>query len=519
MGSIQSTENEQSAPAFRKGARVAVIGAGVSGIETAAYLLKEGADVTVFERSNVPSGIWHFDSRVTNPPPYPNEKPSSGDYATSRPGQFTGKQPPPPSNGGAPRHPLDSPDTEELQIAFSPPGPCYAGLKNNVPTTLLYSNLKHWPAGTEDFVPHTDIENYLKSLSAENGVHHVTQFNTRVEDAKKSSDGKSWVLRTVTLLHGEGWPRVVERNWTFDAVVVASGHYNTPRIPTIPGLSEWKSHSPSRIIHSKEYRFPETFRGKNILIIGGGTSAMDVARETVDYASRVIQSTRGGAFDLPETMLPDTVERVGGIEKFVITGGKSEEAPDGHIPGHVLLKDGTKLSDIDYIVLATGYITSYPFLPQFHADTTSIDDAGRDILVASDGNMVHNLYKDIFYTEDPTLSFVGVPYYTATFSLFDFQAQAVARILTGKNLLPDLEARRKDFDDRVAAKGRGRKFHSLIDPGAELGYVADLVDSINNAPADPNVEPMLGHSDEWKREHDRLKERLRLLREGATLSK
>lgn len=40
------------------GKRVAVIGAGISGIATAAHLKKEGIEVTVFERSNAAGGIW-----------------------------------------------------------------------------------------------------------------------------------------------------------------------------------------------------------------------------------------------------------------------------------------------------------------------------------------------------------------------------------------------------------------------------------------------------------------------------
>lgn len=38
--------------------RVAVIGAGVSGVLTAAHLKSEGLDVTVFERAPVSGGVW-----------------------------------------------------------------------------------------------------------------------------------------------------------------------------------------------------------------------------------------------------------------------------------------------------------------------------------------------------------------------------------------------------------------------------------------------------------------------------
>lgn len=38
--------------------RVAVIGAGASGVAAAAHLLAEGIDVTVFEKGPVTGGIW-----------------------------------------------------------------------------------------------------------------------------------------------------------------------------------------------------------------------------------------------------------------------------------------------------------------------------------------------------------------------------------------------------------------------------------------------------------------------------
>jgi ACS family pantothenate transporter-like MFS transporter len=38
--------------------RVAVIGAGISGIVSGAHLQRAGADVTVFERSHAAGGIW-----------------------------------------------------------------------------------------------------------------------------------------------------------------------------------------------------------------------------------------------------------------------------------------------------------------------------------------------------------------------------------------------------------------------------------------------------------------------------
>jgi ACS family pantothenate transporter-like MFS transporter len=43
--------------------RVAVVGAGISGVVAAAHLRVEGIDVTVFERSSGAGGVWY----VINP--------------------------------------------------------------------------------------------------------------------------------------------------------------------------------------------------------------------------------------------------------------------------------------------------------------------------------------------------------------------------------------------------------------------------------------------------------------------
>jgi cation diffusion facilitator CzcD-associated flavoprotein CzcO len=44
---------------------VAVIGAGISGIVTAAHLKNEGMNVTVFERSSAAGGIWYVFQQLT----------------------------------------------------------------------------------------------------------------------------------------------------------------------------------------------------------------------------------------------------------------------------------------------------------------------------------------------------------------------------------------------------------------------------------------------------------------------
>ncbi|KAJ9629547.1 hypothetical protein H2203_001921 [Taxawa tesnikishii (nom. ined.)] len=229
---------------------------------------------------------------------------------------------------------------------------------------------------------------------------------------------------------------------------------------------------------------------------------MDIARELAPVAARTFQSSRGGQYDLPASFLPSNAARIGAIAAFE-DSQKRDVSAESALPGTVLLKSGQRLCDIHRIVICTGYHISYPFLRSLHADNVAPEDAGDTVLI-TDGTQTHNLHKDIFYIPDPTLSFIGVPYHVATFSLFEFQAVAVAAVFSGQVDLPPTALMRQGYLRRVSQKGSGRGFHSLKGEGEEIAYVKDLVDWINSSRRDGRVAR--GHSKAW---HEAYRERLK----------
>ena len=477
---------------------VAVIGGGISGVLAAAYLIKQGLDVVLFERSSICGGVWHFDSRAPPDPAFPNEKPSVGDYEVRPENVY--RTPPP-----------EVEDLDAIEVAHAPPGPCYAGLKNNVSTPLMQTTLGAWPLETPDFVSQNVLEEYIQCISETNGVMAITKNNTRVENVQKQSE--VWRLRTTSLEKTPSGPRIYEDTWDFDAVVVASGHYNVPRIPDMPGLSKWKALWPDRVQHSKSYRNPKIFEGKTILLIGAGVSSCDIARESSQYANHIYQSSRGGVLDLPASFLPENATRIGAIRSFdVVPNMESQTGTRASVIVSITLQDGRKLCGIDHIILCTGYMTSYPFLRHLHSDNAPAHEANDEILVTAEGDMVHNLHKDIFYIPDPSLAFVGAPYHIATFSFFEFQAQAVARVFAGKAKLPSPQAMRDEYNLRVARKGLGRDFHSLRGRGEEQAYVADIVAWMNKDAVALGAEEMVGHTKEWHEANTAREEKLKWLR-------
>ncbi|KAJ6092488.1 hypothetical protein N7486_007777 [Penicillium sp. IBT 16267x] len=437
--------------------RVAIIGAGISGVVSAAHLLVAGKEVTVFERNQAAGGVWLYDKRVPIEAQYPSIKPL--DVA---------------------QYVKDGREGEERQnLLHAPPGPCYESLTNNVSTPLLRIKLNAWPQGTPHYVKHSVLKDYIQDTSNKSGVSDVTIYGALVTK-------------------------------TFDAVVVASGHYHTPLVPDIPGLSHAKERWPMEITHSKSFRNADGFEGKNVLLIGGGVSSIDIAREISPVSKTIYQSTRGGTFDIPAVALPENASRIEEVANFQIT--ESPDHSNQHLPMTVRLTCGQILQNIDRIVLCTGYQMTLPFFPQYNNNSVPMTEADDSTLV-TDGTQIHNLHRDIFYIADPTLAFVGIPFYTATFTLFEFQAIAITEVFSRNVQLPPAKEMRKEYLDRIRVKGYRRNFHSL--KGEEDTYVKQLLDWVNGDRAQQGLLPIEGHTSSWIEAKEQQVERLNQLFQGS----
>ncbi|CAI6341648.1 unnamed protein product [Periconia digitata] len=505
--------------------KVAVIGAGISGVVAAAHLLREGIEVTVFERSSVSGGVWTYDERVPVEPDYTSVHATDDD-------------------------PADSDEVlQHSDLHHAPPGPCYEGLHNNVYTRMLETTLHPFAPGTPDVVRHSVLADYIRDTSVKTGVHAITTYNTKVSSVRQiSHQPPLWSVSSTTLQASPSGTRTLEKSTSqYTHVVVASGHYHTPRIPRIPSLAFFKSAYPTRILHSKAYRSPSKFAHKTVLLIGASVSSTDIARELGPVAKTIYQSHRGGAFDLPASMLPENgvrVEEVIGFEGVEGKEWKEELKEEDALPVRVRLKDGKTICGVDFVVLCTGYHMTLPFLRDYYynapiptycsSDSSSEDSSsGRSdtgtasptsslsrtedgeegtskTTLLTTGHQIHNLHKHMFYIPCPSLLFIGIPYYTATFTLFEFQAQFAAKVVAGKVSLPSTNAMREEYEELVKAKGSGKGFHSL--KGEEEVYVTELVGYANRQLK--GEERLVGHGKVWKEARLELIEKMKEMAEG-----
>ncbi|WP_339806765.1 NAD(P)/FAD-dependent oxidoreductase, partial [uncultured Marinobacter sp.] len=107
---------------------------------------------------------------------------------------------------------------------------------------------------------HKELRAYFRDFVDHFGLRDHYEFNTRV--IRMEPDGDHWLLTTEC--------KGVQQTRTFTGVMIANGTLHTPNQPALPGEFA------GELMHSSEYRSPEVFSGKRVLIIGCGNSGADI---------------------------------------------------------------------------------------------------------------------------------------------------------------------------------------------------------------------------------------------------
>ncbi|MFV1999453.1 MAG: flavin-containing monooxygenase [Acidimicrobiia bacterium] len=145
------------------------------------------------------------------------------------------------------------------------------------------------PKQWEPYLHHTQVLEYLESYAETFDLGDWIRFRHRVVMVKP--EGERWSVEVDDLASGTTSIDV------YDAVVVASGHHWDPNMPTHQGEFT------GEILHAREYRTPDRFIGKNVVVVGLGNTGADIACELSWHAKSVTLSTRSGAHVLPRYLL------------------------------------------------------------------------------------------------------------------------------------------------------------------------------------------------------------------------
>ncbi|KAL4921834.1 hypothetical protein BDW62DRAFT_97367 [Aspergillus aurantiobrunneus] len=408
--------------------RVAVIGTGPSGAIAVDALVQERAFdvVRVFERQERAGGNWV--SRETE-----KAEPLDIDRLSTRTADKPVEIP-----SGLPRY------APALTAHRYTDSHIYPGLHTNVDASVMeYSGPQEripeirsdWSVGLHGadtpFRHHRVVCQYVEGLLDRNGYQDLVEYNTTVERAVKDPETDTWglTLRRAGTELDYWWTE------TFDALVVASGHYHVPYVPPIPGLKEFANRYPGSVEHAKQYRGPKKYQGKKIITIGASVSAADTAVSLIGSAQSPIYAVVRGKYNIyfgDEAFKHPAIERRPPISHI--------ESADGARTVH--FEDGTCVPDVDHLIFGTGFTWTLPFLPH----------------IPIRNNRVPGLYLHVFHQSDPSLVFLGAVGAGLTFKVFEWQAVAAARVLAGKASLPPLSEQKKWEDERIAVKGDGAGF-------------------------------------------------------------
>ncbi|RMC08286.1 hypothetical protein DUI87_14527 [Hirundo rustica rustica] len=415
--------------------RVAVVGAGVSGLAATKCCLDEGLEPTCFEQSQDIGGLWRYTEHIE----------------AGRPSLY----------------PSVISNTSKEMSAFSDfPFP------------------EHFPV----FLPNALLLDYLRRYAERFSLREHIKFGTTVVSIRKRPDfATTGQWDVVTEAGGK------QTSDVFDAVMVCSGNFWEPSLPLqcFPGIERFRG----QYFHSRQYKHPDVFQGKRVLVVGMGNSGVDIAVEASRVAAKVIISTSRGAWllsrvfehgypwdmilntrfmTLIKTNLPGPlswwfinykVNQWFNHENYGLQPERSwlvrepvlnDDLPSYILTGRITIKPGVKEfkdnsvlfhncpeeEPIDIVVFCTGYNVSFPFLEES---------------VVRVENKHASLYKYVFPThlQKPTLAVLGLikPLGSIT-PVAEMQARWVSRVFKGLCQLPSQSIMEKEVNEQKKNKVR-----------------------------------------------------------------
>jgi hypothetical protein len=362
----------------------------------------------------------------------------------------------------------------------------YRSLHINTSKTMMAYSDYPMPAHYPHYPHHSEVLAYFEEYVEHFHLREHIRFNTSVTNVRKSENGY-----LVSLSSGE--------EICYSAVIVANGHHWNPRYPEPPFAGEFTG----EVLHAHHYKTPDILENKNVLIVGIGNSALDIACEAARLnTGKVTISTRRGAHILPKYVFGMPFDMLGKINANVlpfwlkrallsfnlwVARGKQDaygvpspkhrllsEHPSISqdflsLAGHgkiqvkpnisqlagkeVVFEDGTR-EPIDIIIYATGYKISFPFLDSELVNNKYVEETND-----------FPLYKHVIHTEHDNLFFIGLCQpLGAIMPLAELQSLWISKLLNEEIALPSRAYMKQDIEKakkRVSKRYNASKRHTI----------------------------------------------------------
>ena len=343
--------------------------------------------------------------------------------------------------------------------------PAYQSLHLNSEARVTAYRDYPFPEDGPLYPDHRQVRSYLESYAGKFGVTPHIRFNARVVDVAPLA-GDRW---RVKLADGGGGD--------FDAVVVGSGHQSAPSHPG------WRKDFTGDYLHSHSYRIPEPFRGKRVLVVGMGNSAVDIASDICVVTESTTISARSPVLVMPRMLFGVPTSRVlgklekswmpwpvrrsirevltrivhGRMEQWGFTTPKSRTHPTSHPclmshfvwdrikakPGiesvngqEVTFSDGTKQT-FDTVIAGTGYSVELPFLAP---ELRPLEGHRLDLFL----RVIHPTRRGLYFMGLFNVAGGG------NIRMMDDQAEWITELVTGRLAPPDAATMRDVMQEEQA---------------------------------------------------------------------
>lgn len=233
-----------------------------------------------------------------------------------------------------------------------------------------------------DFPHHSEIHRFLSEYADRFRLRENIRFQTVVQRAQRGPQG-GWTIRTAD---GE--------EHAFANLLVCNGHHWDPSYPDFPG------HFDGPTLHSHHYidpTEPQPLRGKRVVVVGIGNSAVDIVSELSrkGVAEQVFISTRSGAWVVPKYVFGRPVDQVfktipwlsqrvqrraGAILQRLVSGRMEDFGLP--TPNHAFLEAHPTVSSELLLRLGSGDATAKPDIAELQGDRVRFTDGSVEAVDA-----------------------------------------------------------------------------------------------------------------------------------------